>query len=324
MKTIIFILSTYFLFTGIINSQNKSNGKVLDELLPVPQSIERLSGEFNISSNTKIYYSDKNPELKKNISRFIELSDLKLSIIKDEELEEFQIVIQNDSKVEPTNSKRGIENKGEEAYELLVSSDGISITSNSSKGVFWGLMTLAQLIVRHGSRAVIPNVNIIDWSRYPWRGYMLDTGRAPYSVGQIKRTIRICSAFKLNFLIIREGDDELNAFKYKNLPLGSDNPYALTLDDLSELIEYGKEYGITIFPEIESLGHAAAKRKFYPELIQGGLQEDYWPGFYHIRKSNFDVDNPKTYNILQAIYEEIFPRLSVPMVHLGLDEVRLP
>ncbi len=164
---------------------------------------------------------------------------------------------------------------------------------------------------------------ILDWPHYRWRGYMLDTGRAPYSIEQIKRTIRICSTFKLNFLMLREGDDELNAFRFNNLKLGHNNPFALTIDDLSELIKYGEEHGIVVFPEIESLGHAAAKRIHYPDLVEGDMYADYWPGFFHLRKANLKVGNPGTYQLLASIYEELFPLLKVPIVHLGLDEVRL-
>lgn len=326
MKQINFFFLFVF-FNTLIFGQSYSEDKfnsVIEQLLPVPQNIKIIDEKYKLSRSAKVYYSNKTTEISKYISRFRELSGLDLIPVEDNELSDFQIIIRNDKNNITQPERSDIENKGDEAYKLSVTNSGIEIIANSSKGVLWGLMTLAQLIVKDNNEVIIPNVKIIDWSRYPWRGYMLDTGRAPYSVKQIERTIRICSAFKLNFLIIREGDDELNAFKYKNLPLGSDNPYALTLDDFSELIEYGKGYGVTVFPEIESLGHAAAKKKFYPEIIQDGLKEDYWPGFNHIRKSNFDVDNPKTYEVLHAMYEEIFPRLSIPMVHLGLDEVRLP
>ena len=47
---------------------------------------------------------------------------------------------------------------------------------------------------------------------------MIDSGRAPNSLPQIKRILRICSAFKLNLCIFREGDDELNAVRYRTNP----------------------------------------------------------------------------------------------------------
>jgi hypothetical protein len=323
MKKCIYIL-LLITFFPIINYAGEKNADYYYTLLPVAQQLEQGKGKFIFSSDVKIYYSAKNPDLSDYFHNFLKLSGLDLSLIRLNKLQKFEVLISSASNEKLETDIPALKDKGDEAYKLTITGKAIHIYANSSLGIYWGLVTLLQLIEnKENGQSFVPLLNLMDWPRYRWRGYMLDTGRAPYSVAQIKRIIRICSAFKLNFLIIREGDDELNAFRFKNLPLGSDNPYALTLEDFMNLIAYGKKFGLSVFPEIESLGHIESKKKFYPQLVQGGIREDYWPGFYHTRKANLDINNQETYELLEAMYDEIFPLLSIPMVHLGLDEVRL-
>ena len=140
----------------------------------------------------------------------------------------------------------------------------------------------------------------------------------------MKRIVRICSAFKLNFVVFREGDDELAAVRYKTNNLGRENPYALSMEEVKEFVSYCEPFGIAVVPEIESLGHSAAKEFAYPGLAIGGRKTQY-PGIgYHIRKAHLNPDDPRTLALLESIYGEWIPLLNCPFVHLGLDEVRLP
>ena len=332
-KTYLAVLSFFMLTEVIYPFPNKSSDEktLINNLLPRPQQIERLSGGFVLTAESVIYFNGREKQVEFAVARFVDLIQekfkLHLSVKIQADLEEYQVVIKNQkqtSRIIPAPTAQ-LKLRGDEAYELVVQLDVVHISANSAKGMFWGLMTLNQLCKQQRDNKInIPAVNIFDYPHYRWRGYMLDTGRAPFTVEQIKRTIRLCSAFKLNFLMLREGDDELNAIKYKHLPLGQKNPYALTLEEVAEIIEYGGKYGIEVFPEIESIRHAAAKKLHYPEVIEGDKFEEYWPGFTHIRKANFKVGDPRSYQLLESIYDELFPLLKYPLVHLGLDEVRLP
>ena len=320
------LYSTLFLLAGF-----GSQAFATENILPKPRNIERLNGGFVISSKTTIFYSnEKDEHVTFIIERFRDMVDekhqLDMQAGAENRINKYQVWVSNQSKIPKSLRKPSskLESLGEEAYELIVHKKGVRITARTARGLLWGMMTCVQMLEKDGIEIIIPAVKILDWPHYRWRGYMLDTGRSPFSVAQIKRTIRICSAFKLNFLMLREGDDELNAFKYNHLPLGRKNPYALNLSDLADIIDYGEKHGIVVFPEIESLGHAAAKRLHYPDLIEGDMLTEYWPGFSHLRKANMKVGDSRTYKLLESIYDELFPLLKHPMVHLGLDEVRLP
>ncbi|MDH7602514.1 MAG: family 20 glycosylhydrolase [Armatimonadota bacterium] len=167
-----------------------------------------------------------------------------------------------------------------------------------------------------GSRASQP--------RYPWRGFMIDSGRSPNSLPKMKRIVRICSQLGLNFCVFREGDDELCAVRYRTNRLGSEDPYALSMDEVEEFVDYADSLGVKVVPEIESLGHSTAKGRYYPDIVGGGFEHHYEGIGVHIRKSHLAPADPRSYELLESIYEEWFPIIKSPLIHLGLDEVRLP
>ncbi len=210
-----------------------------------------------------------------------------------------------------------------EGYVLTVAPSGASAWARTAAGILHAAMTLRQLAGPDGDALVFPCVSIRDWPRFRWRAFMIDSGRSPNSLPKIRRIIRICSAFKMNSLVFREGDDELNAVRYRTNPLGSENPYALTMEQVAGLVDYARRFGVTVIPEVESLGHSSAKGRHYPDLVSGGFEHDY--GFVrHLRKSHLAPGDPRSYALLRSIYEEWLPLLTEPMLHLGLDEVRLP
>jgi len=211
----------------------------------------------------------------------------------------------------------------EEGYALKVDPSGAWLGANNATGLLWAAMTFRQLVHKSEDGIAARCCTISDWPRYCWRAFMIDSGRSPNSLPKIRRIIRICSAFKLNAMVFREGDDEMNAVRYRTNPLGSENPHAFTMEQVEEMVRYAASFGISVVPEVESLGHSSAKGRHFPDLVSGGFEQDY--GFLtHTRKSHLAPGDPRSYALLRSIYEEWLPLLPEPMIHLGLDEVRLP
>lgn len=211
-----------------------------------------------------------------------------------------------------------------EEYRLQVNREGAIVRAGTFRGLLWGAMTLRQLVFKQADSLFIRGVEIVDRPRYDMRGFMIDSGRSPNSMAKLKRIIRICSSFKLNTLLFREGDDEMNAVRYNTNKLGSENPFAFAIEELGELVAYAREHGIALVTEVESLGHSTAKGVHYPELVSGGFAEKYAGVGTHTRKSHLAPCDPRTFALLESIYDEIFAVLREPFIHLGLDEVRLP
>ena len=210
---------------------------------------------------------------------------------------------------------------GDEGYQLLVSSDRVALSANTPAGAFYAVQTLKQLTRFEGGRAVIRGVRITDWPRYRLRGFQFDAGRSPHTIAAMKRIVRICSHFKLNFVVFREGDDELCAVRYKTNRLGSQNPTAVSIDDMAEFVKYASRYHVQVVPEIESLGHSSAKGFDYPDLIDDFGPKTTYPGIgIHHRKRRLILTKPEAYDLLESIYSQWVPILNTRYMHLGCDE----
>ena len=303
---------------------------VLGNLLPRPERIEPVSEDFPVSETTRlVIFGSADPAAvfaaERLVSMIEEEFNLRLPIVQHEPTgpPRFFLVDRLSDLPKDSSSLRTLEQFGSEGYALYVDSRSTQVDASTPKGLFYGAMTLRQLLTRQDDRLWVAGVRITDKPRYQWRGFMFDSGRAPNSVAKMKRIIRICSSFKLNFVIFREGDDELNAVRYRTNPLGAENPHALSVEEVQELIDYAGRYGVTVVPEVESLGHSTAKGFHDPTLVAGGFLELYEGLNSHTRKSHLLPGDPRSYALLESIYREWIPLLKSPFIHLGLDEVRL-
>jgi len=198
----------------------------------------------------------------------------------------------------------------QEGYRLSIKQDGITITASDLPGLYYGGQTLLQILLLGKE---LREIEIEDWPHYKVREVMLDLGRAPYSTKMLKRVVRIMSRLKLNSLHLHLYDDHLNSLKFENLPLGHENHWALTTEDLRELIAYAREYHVSVVPELEAWGHAGSIIYHYPDLYGA---PGMWEG------SSFGIGE-ELYELLAKMFREVIPVLEKESaVHLGLDEAK--
>ena len=110
---------------------------------------------------------------------------------------------------------------GAEGYSLQVDGDGARIEAATPAGLFYGSVTLWQLMMPYGARgktAVLPNVSIQDRPRYAWRGLLLDSARHFQSVADIERLIDWMALHKLNVLQWHLTDDQGWRLEIKRYP----------------------------------------------------------------------------------------------------------
>ena len=72
-----------------------------------------------------------------------------------------------------------------EAYQLSVTSDGVTIKATTPTGVFRAKQTLDQLIESSHNKLSIPSCEITDWPAFRIRGFMHDVGRSFISVDEL-------------------------------------------------------------------------------------------------------------------------------------------
>lgn len=231
---------------------------------------------------------------------------------------------------------------GGEGYRLTVRDHRIRVAARDPAGLFYGTVTLWQLLTAHGSRgptARVPNVTIKDRPRFAWRGLMLDSARHFQSVADIKRLIDWMALHKLNVLHWHLTDDQGWRLEIKRYPKltsvgacrkaigpdaaltgGSDKPYCgfYTQAQARELVHYAARRFITIVPEIEMPGHAQAAIAAYPRLGVTGKRPPVSTDWgihtylYNARDS--------TFRFLENVLDEVMAIFPSTYIHVGGDE----
>ncbi len=181
-----------------------------------------------------------------------------------------------------------------ESYTLVVEPKRIRVAARDRRGLFYGAITLWQLVTADESAAPevkLGAMRIVDSPRFRWRGVMLDSARHFQEPAEIERFIDGMATTKLNVLHWHLTDDQgwrLEIKKYPRLTevgawrvpaghaaqadidpsTGKPRLYGgfYSQETVRHLVEYAAERGITIVPEIEMPGHATAAIVAYPEL----------------------------------------------------------
>ena len=95
----------------------------------------------------------------------------------------------------------------EEAYSLRVTdSNTIDIVGTSAAGVFYGAVTLINLI--DFTKKSVPCVDVVDAPRFSYRGLMVDVARNFVPKNELLKLIDEMSIYKLNKLHLHLSDDE--------------------------------------------------------------------------------------------------------------------
>ncbi|MCP5536325.1 MAG: beta-N-acetylhexosaminidase [Akkermansiaceae bacterium] len=215
------------------------------------------------------------------------------------------------------------------AYSLRITAGAANIYADSASGHFYGLQTLVQLLKgaekKPGSLS-IACAQIDDAPRFAWRGYMLDESRHFTGVDAVKRRLDVMAYYKLNRFHWHLTDSpgwRIEIKKYPKLTtiggIGNHtDPKApaqfYTQEQIKDIVAYAKARHITVIPEIDMPGHAAAACRAYPQFAGGGSKKH--PDF------TFNPVDPATDAFLKDILKEVaalFPDAGV--IHYGGDEV---
>jgi hexosaminidase len=191
----------------------------------------------------------------------------------------------------------------------------------------------------------VPCATIHDAPALAWRGAHLDVARHFFPKRQILTLIDALAALKLNRLHLHLTDDQgwrIESHRYSALhevgshrprtrlshskdtdPVYDESPHGgyYTLADLAEINAYAAEQMITVVPEVEVPGHAAALLAALPELgsgtpPEGGYQVISDWGIFPWLMSPL----PRTLEFLRDIFGELLQAIPAPYVHIGGDE----
>lgn len=223
----------------------------------------------------------------------------------------------------------------DERYGVEVNATGVRVFGATPEAIHRGLTTLRQLITAAAASstgtAVVAGVRILDAPRYSWRGLSVDVARTFHGVDTIQRVLDMCSLYKLNVLHLHLTDDQGWRFEVPNWPLLTevggagalgDRPGGFyTPADIAALADYAAARFITLVPEVDLPGHAAAIFRAYPELAPEPIEGADDAKALGIQIGTLDLDRGRTRDLVRdalAAAANQFPASA--WIHVGGDE----
>ncbi|MBI3948577.1 MAG: beta-N-acetylhexosaminidase [Armatimonadetes bacterium] len=295
-------------------------------MIPRPQELRTASGAFHLSDGTGIACGD-DPRCRAEgeylRERIRDLTGLNLSLASGAEASarEGSILLHI------TENLPGVAAK-EEGYLLTVAPGGVRIEAAGDGGLFYGCESFTGLLQRDGERWLVPSVAIRDWPDFRWRGLLVDPARRFIPMPLLKQYVDLMARGKLNVLHVHFTDNESYTLESKrfpalnewlDLPIRSvhspDRFFGVyTHKDLKELVAYAERRKVTIVPEIGTPSHAAHIVALSPEL-RCRVADGY------ASETVLCAGSEKTYQVLEAILDEIAPFFPGKVFHIGTDEL---
>jgi hexosaminidase len=307
-----------------------SNAQITTEqlnLMPWPQNIKLTTGTFALSKNFKVNITgNPNPRIFIGATNFLRRLDGRTGLFLEQSfLKEVNESPEAELQINCVRNGK-IEINEDESYELKIASNQITINATSDLGALHGLETLLQLLQNNSTSFYFPVVEILDSPRFTWRGLMIDAARHFQPVDVIKRNLDAMASMKMNVFHWHLADDQGWRIELKNHPklteLASDGSF-YTQEEIKNIVKYADERGILVIPEIDVPGHASALLTAYPEI---GSKVGEGEITYEVQRNSgifnatLDPTNPKTYEVLSSIFDEVCTLFPGSYFHIGGDE----
>lgn len=280
-------------------------------LVPYPNQLTQLSGQpFQFDKHGTSYY----------------INDERLAFT----AQHFGQLIQQEIGVPLTASSRPTapiqllvdsKMKGNQHYQLHVTHQQLIIRGATPQAVFYGVMTLHQLLLGDvPSTAVrsIQPISIDDEPRFPYRALMLDPARHFLPASDVKAYIDQMARYKYNVLQLHLTDDQGWRVAIKSHPsLASNQHY--TQEELTDLIHYAADRHIELVPEMDIPGHTVAILAAYPQLActpADTIQKQVGKTTGLMLCASVE----EVYTIYEDILKEMSQLFPSKYIHLGGDE----
>jgi hexosaminidase len=343
MKKIIQILLLFL----IVVSSSCSKSKVFAEsdiaIIPKPVHLKLEKGVFGFNDKTEFVISDASQKEAVSIllNKFKKAAGWTLQVSENAPKNNFVAFIVDES-------------LNDEAYELIVNSDNITIKAKSYSGFLYAMETIRQLLpvdiesntVLKNTDWIIPNLTINDEPRFKWRGLHLDVARHFFKKEYIKQTIDMLAMHKMNVFHFHLVDDQGWRIEIKKYPkLTSVGAWRLdqedahwdgrrvttpedeatyggfyTQEDIKEIVAYAKTKGVQVVPEIEMPAHVMSAIAAYPELSCtetpiGVPSGGVWP-----ITEIYCAGKETTFEFLENVLLEVIELFPSKYIHVGGDE----
>lgn len=206
-----------------------------------------------------------------------------------------------------------------QGYLLSVLPQGLTLLAADQPGLFYGLMTLRQLLRRARGSGRLDCLLIEDWPEYPVRGVMLDISRDRVpTMGTLRRLIDLWAELKYNQVQFYTE----HTFAYPAHETVWRDASPLTPEEVEELDRYCRARGIELAANQNSFGHMERwlRHPRYRRLAEatGGFP-DPWGG-WRTEPTTLNPLDPASLELLCGLYDELLPHFSSGLLNVGADE----
>lgn len=262
----------------------------VEHLLPRPKIAQKNTHRFSIEkiSLETSFWKDKLTSLIQEVKGEID----------PKATQRIEVVLVDDIPEAKTNK--------DEAYCLSVTNKLILIQATTTKGVYWAIQTLRQLVVKEKSGYYFEGCRIIDYPAFRLRGFMQDVGRSYISLNELKREIAILSQYKINVFHWHLTENQGWRLESKIFPMLNDSSNYermpgkfYTLEEAKELTDFCKLHNVLLIPEIDMPGHSRAFQRVFRHSMQ----------------------SKEGISILKLLMDEVCETFDTPFLHIGTDEV---
>ncbi|KAJ5817074.1 Beta-hexosaminidase subunit alpha/beta [Penicillium robsamsonii] len=222
----------------------------------------------------------------------------------------------------------------DESYTLVAANGGIRISAQTVWGVLHAFTTLQQIIISDGKDGLIIEqpVKIKDAPLYPHRGIMMDTGRNFITVPKIFEQIDGLALSKLNVLHWHLDDAQSWPMQMSSYPEMTKDAYSAreiySEHDMRRVQAYARARGVRVIPEVDMPGHSASGwQQVDPEIV--ACANTWWSNEVFSEHTalepnpgQLDIIYPKTYEVVNNVYQELSKIFGDNVFHVGGDEIQ--
>ncbi|WP_448565643.1 family 20 glycosylhydrolase [Thalassotalea ganghwensis] len=246
---------------------------VSDVIIPTPKSIirDQSGATLDLSSGIQVDFGN------------VDIRDVNVALKRMDKLG----LVQKDQGIPITLSVVSNPEKPMGSYQLMISKENISVTGVDGAGVFYGLQSIASLVVP--GKLTIPVLAIHDEPLFGFRGLLVDTARNFRSKEFLLSLMEQMAAYKLNKLHLHMGEDEAWRLEIPGLPelteVGARRCFDLSeqqclmpqlgagidpqsqvngyysVEDYQDILRAANERHIQVIPSLDMPGHSRAAIK---------------------------------------------------------------
>ncbi len=183
---------------------------------------------------------------------------------------------------------------------------------------FFSLALISCLPVLSASAATPRNVKVDG----PWVAVHLLHYESDAALEALEQQLPELASLGVNVLVL-EVD---YAFEFRSHPELRLSQTPITRRGARRFVEACRKHGIAVIPEFQSFGHQSWAKDTWPLLVKYpelDTTPGAFPGNQGIYCREWDPMNPRVYQIVFALFDEIIDAFDAQAIHVGMDEVFL-